>query len=205
MKNRRLLYHLTHINNLISIFSNQGLLSYSEVIKRDKEYKDVADQGIQIQRSSTIVPISPGGSLHDYVPFYFAGRSPMLYRLSHNGFHQKELVYLMTNTEKVKDSRLPFVFTDGHAIMFLTEFYNNLEFLNKIDWDVMESKYWSDTDEDPDRKRRRQAEFLIHQQVLMKDITGIAVYSEDTKLYVEELLQKEQIIKPVIVVKEYYY
>ena len=43
-----------------------------------------------------------------------------------------------------------------------------------IDWELMESKYWHDTDEDNSRKRRREAEFLIHKfcpWTLVKDRT----------------------------------
>jgi len=44
--------------------------------------------------------------------------------------------------------------------MQLSEFYYDLGYLSEIDWEIMEEKYWSDTQEDPDRNRRRQAEFL---------------------------------------------
>ncbi|UTW68357.1 DUF4433 domain-containing protein [Anaerobacillus sp. HL2] len=44
-----------------------------------------------------------------------------------------------------------------------------------MDWDVMESKYWFDTDDDPDRKRRRQAEFLVLRHFPLELVLGIGV------------------------------
>ena len=47
--------------------------------------------------------------------------------------------------------------------MRFTDFFDDLKDLDKIDWDLMQSRYWNDTNDDPDRKRRRQAEFLVHE------------------------------------------
>ena len=47
-------------------------------------YVDIAYQGIQDRRATTRVPCGAEGVLHDYVPFYFAPRSPMLYTI-HKG------------------------------------------------------------------------------------------------------------------------
>ncbi len=63
--------------------------------------------------------------------------------------------------QTVNNSSSEWVFTDGHATMVVTEFFDDLENLDKIDWEVMGSKYWNDTRTLPDRKRKRQAEFLI--------------------------------------------
>jgi len=49
---------------------------------------------------------------------------------------------------------------------------DDLKNLNEIDWEVMESRYWNDTPTLPDRKRRRQAEFLI------KDCCPWGLFSE---------------------------
>lgn len=202
---KKLLFHMTHINNLASILSNGQLKSYSQLLRDTTSYQDIADQDVQGRRAETIVPIQPGGVLHDYVPFYFAGRSPMLYVVKNNGTPQKDLIYLMTNTEKIASSKLPFVYTDGHAIMFLSSFYNSLDDLDCIDWSIMDSEYWNDTVEYPDRKRKRQAEFLIHQALPLQHITGIATYTIESKLRVEELVQNSNHSLNVHVVPKFYY
>ncbi|MBD3884903.1 DUF4433 domain-containing protein [Phormidium tenue FACHB-886] len=62
------------------------------------------------------------GTLTDYVPFYFAPCSPMLYAI-HQGnvpTHsdgQEGVIYLGSTVETVQQANLSFVFTDGHGIM----------------------------------------------------------------------------------------
>lgn len=202
---KKLLFHMTHVDNLASILSNGQLKSYSQLFRDSTSYRDIAAQDVQNRRAETSVPIQPGGFLHDYVPFYFAGRSPMLYVVKNNGTPQKDLIYLMTNTEKIASFKLPFVYTDGHAIMFLSSFYNSLDDLDCIDWDVMHSEFWNDTVDYPDRKRKRQAEFLIHQALPLQYLTGIATYTTATKLKVEELVQDSGHSLNVHEVPKFYY
>lgn len=40
----------------------------------------------------------------------------------------------------------------------------------------MTARYWYDTDDDPDRKRRRQAEFLVHDFFPWELVSYIGVY-----------------------------
>jgi len=205
MDTSKLLFHMTHIDNLPSILENNGLNAYSEISSNGFQYKDIANADIQTRRSGTRVPLPPGGDLHEYVPFYFAGRSPMLYSIVNSGVKQREIVYLMSKTSNIHDSELPFVFTDGHAIMFLTEFYSSLDELEKVDWSIMNERYWSDTEEDPDRKRRRQAEFLVHKRVPMNQVIGFGVFDNEMKKKVEALLKAHQIVKPVAIRPHFYY
>ncbi len=69
------------------------------------------------------------------------------------------MVYLQSTIEAVRNAGLGWVFTEGHADMQFTDFFDDLEELSKIDWNLMKAKYWNDTNDDPDRKRRRQADF----------------------------------------------
>lgn len=102
---------MTHVKNLPSIFKNRGLLAYSEVVAKNSQHKDIANSDIQIRRSGIHIPLSPGGDLHDYVPFYFAARSPMLYSIINNGVNQRDIVYFVTDISKIQQSGLPYVFT----------------------------------------------------------------------------------------------
>ena len=73
---------------------------------------------------------------------------------------QRRLVYFASSTELAYGAGLDCVFTDGNAAVHITEFDDdpaNLQTL--VDWPVMELTYWHNTDEDPDRRRRRMAEF----------------------------------------------
>ena len=203
------LYHITHIDNLAGIIRAGGLLAHNGV---DDAYIDIAHQAIQSRRNNIYVPCKPNGVLHDYVPFYFCRRSPMLYAI-HKGnietYHdgQESIIYLATTLPRVQQSGIPFVFTDGHAIMSFSEFYNDLADLDKVDWEIMKEKYWADTDADNDRSRRRQAEFLLYQRCPWSLISGIATFNEFIKTRVETLFASEQCehLPRVITKREWYY
>lgn len=200
-----LLYHLTHINNLQSILQQGNLWSHALVRKNAISYKDVANQDVQTRRERTKIPIGVVGSLHEYVPFYFAPRSPMLYALCMQQIPQNDIVYFMTNKEMIQQYCSSFVFTDAHAIRRLTNFYTQLSDLNKIDWELMKASQWADTDDDPNRKARRQAEFLVYNEVPLSACLGFAVYSNPAKRKVEEMLQDADITLPVAVRKSFYF
>ena len=205
METNKLLFHMTHIKNLPSILDNKGLFAYSEIAARHTLYQDIANPSIQERRSATSIPLAPHGNLHEYVPFYFAARSPMLYSVLHNGTNQEEIVYLVTDTATIDRSGVPYLFTDGHAIMLISEFYSDLKELDQVDWPLMEDPFWRDTEEDPDRKRRRQAEFLVHKKVPIELFTGFAVINQTAKDKVEELLKNHQVSKPVGIRRHFYY
>lgn len=203
------LYHITHIDNLTAIIRAGDLLAHNGV---DDAYTDIAHQTIQNRRNNMSVPCAPGGQLHDYVPFYFCSRSPMLYALNKGNIEtyqggQESIVYLVTTLSRVKQSGIPFVFTDGHAIMQFSEFYNDPANLDKIDWELMKAQYWADTDDDPDRKRRRQAEFLLYEKCPWPLIAGIATFDKGMKARVERLFTYEQCthLPRVKVKRDWYY
>lgn len=75
------LYHITHIDNLAAILQQGCLHCHRHLARLRFHPVNIAYQSIQDRRASTFVHCGPGGVLHDYVPFYFAPRSPMLYAL----------------------------------------------------------------------------------------------------------------------------
>ena len=204
------IYHITHIDNLKGMIAQNAIVAQCVMAEEPVDYCDIAHNTIQDRRAQTYVPCSPGGNLHDYVPFYFAPRSPMLYAI-HRGnvanctARQIDIVYLVSSAENVSEFNLEFVFTDGHAIMEISDFYNNLDNLDIIDWDIMNETYWADTDDDPDRKRRRQAEFLVYKKVPWETIEFIAVRSTPIKNKVENIIADDIKKHPVLVKSDWYY
>lgn len=95
--NNQLLYHITHVTNLPSILQQGGLQSHLSIQQHELQYQDVANQDVQSRRERTRIPVGKGGNLHDYVPFYFAARSPMLYYLHKRQLNQEDIIYFMTN------------------------------------------------------------------------------------------------------------
>lgn len=202
------IYHITHWRNLPGIIANQGLFSCSDLKKHQVEYHDLANQDIQDRRATKRVPCGPGGYLHDYVPFYFAPRSPMLYVINRGGprYPEKQdpVVHLVSTAEAVYADNRPAVFTDGHAIMALSDFYTDLADLDKVDWEVMESRQWNDTPEYPGRKCRRQAEFLVHCHFPWHLVAEIAVCTAAVADEVRAVL-KNVAHKPKVAVRARWY
>ena len=204
------LYHITHVDNLGGIIERGGLVANCQIQACSMEYKSIAFNHIQDSRATINVPRGPGGTLHDYVPFYFAPRSPMLYTIHRGNVPnysdgQRDIIYLVTDVNVVEQNSLEFVFTDGHGIMAMTDFFDDLDRLDEIDWDIMAGKYWYDTDEMPDRKRKRQAEFLIHQHMPWNCFTHIAVINSNIRQRIIELLPENRHIPRLIVKPGWYY
>lgn len=186
--------HLTHGANLSSIVAAGGLWSTNHRPDAVSLERNIAYAHIQSRRARTQVPYGPGGVLHDYVPFYFGERSPMLYanhtgRVASNPDGQRPLVYLVSTVEAVADAGLSFVFTDGHAEMRpLTSYFESLDDLGRVDWTAAHARMWNDTSDDPDRCRRKQAEFLVHRFFPWRLVGEVVVVDQSAKTAAERRL-----------------
>lgn len=155
-------------------------------------------------------PVGPGGMVADYAPFYFAPRSPTLNaifngRVAEYQEGQEPLVFLVTDLAKVLSLELPFVFSDGNCATAVTAFFEKLEDLDKVDWELMEATWWFDTPEDPDRRRRRAAEFLVHQCVPWEAFLGIATMNVAMADIARAELAKMDVELPVLVRRDWYF
>jgi hypothetical protein len=202
------IYHITHIDNLLSILQEDRLLAHNNL---DNKYTNIAYNTIQDRRAMISVPYAGKGTLHDYVPFYFAPRSPMLFTInkgnvqSYNG-GQQQIIYFVVEIAAIAEANIPYTFTDGHPVMAYSSFCEDLNYLTHIiDWELMESRYWFDTDEDPDRKRRRQAEFLIYQQCPWRLVREIGVKDSSMKTKVINILQQYNDQTLVTIHNEWYF
>ena len=205
------IYHITHIDNLTSIITSGGLIANSRLKIQQTNYLDIAHGHIQDRRANTKVPCSAGGYLHDYVPFYFAPRSPMLYAIhkqnvdSYSG-GQQPIIHLVSEAHTINSLKLKFAFTDGHAIMAYSEFYDDMSDLQSvIDWELMKSKYWANTPDDPNRKWRRQAEFLVYENCPWSLIQEIGVINKTIAEQVQLILTAFNIQIPVNIYQNWYY
>lgn len=202
-------YHFTPIENLDEILKSGGIVCNNLC---ETQQVSVAHGHIQDRRAKKQVPCGPGGNLHDYVPFYFCPRSPMMYaiqggRVASYSKGQGELVYLVLTLESVSGAGRDFVFTDRHAVTVYAEFYTDPVHLVEFDWALMKATQWNDTLNYPDRKERKQAEFLVHEFVPWDLIKGLAVMTPGMKERVEDLLSRypASVQRPVVVRRRWYY
>ncbi len=204
------IYHLTHIENLPSIIAMGGLGCTNQLARRSVSPHSSANPEIQEVRARTKVPCRQGGTLHDYVPFFFAPRSPMLYVVAEGWAadckeRQEPLLQLRTTVAAVVAEGRPFVFTDGHAIKALTGYYDDPLDLGMVDWAAIDSEYWNDTAAFPDRRRRRQAEFLVHEKAPWRLIQEIGVFTPEMQQKVEQEIARVGHKPAVTVRREWYY
>lgn len=188
-----LLFHITHIENLPSIIAH-GLRSDSAVCAAGALEVEIGEVNIKGPRRSRAVPVPPGGVVADYVPFYFAARSPMLSSIKYGNVAaydggQEPILYLVTDIRTIVDAGCAAVFTDRNArIAYANFFADPLLAYSQVDWKLMNQKWWNNTDAEPDRKERRMAEMLVYEAVPFPLIGAIAARSESTLARVSDLL-----------------
>ena len=212
------IYHITHVSNLSAILREGGLLCDRSAQDRGLCSQSIAYETIKQRRSVRPVKkllggaVAAGGVLADYVPFYFTNRSPMLLAI-HKGqvpsyqAGQEDVVYLVSSVEAVANSSRVWCFTDGHAVEGVTQFFDNMGELDKVDWDAVRSWRWGGKwlREDPDIKRRKQAEFLVHEGFPLSLITEVGVINQRIQDQVTDLLQSAGVTIRVTVRPEWYH
>jgi hypothetical protein len=206
-----LIMHFTHVRNLPGILAAGCLQADGAVDRSSALQVEAADLDVKAVRKNARVPLSPFECVADYVPFYFAPRSPMLYKLAKKGVPtytdgQDPLIYLVSSVDTVVASGGSVVFSDGNCASAMTQFSDDLALLESmVDWDVMKSRLWANTADDPDRMRRRMAEFLVYQQVPITCLIGIAVRHDTMKKQVDGLLAAQGVDLPVLVRPSWYF
>jgi hypothetical protein len=210
----RWIYHFTHVDNLEAI-RTAGILRCDAVAREGMTRTEVGAPDIKESRRRRTIPIEPGGRVGDYVPFYFAPRSPMMYRIACDrrdsipnryAGGDKPLVYLVTSVGAVVAAGSTWVATDGNAATATTEFTSDLtDMARMVDWPLMTAERWNNTPDDPDRQRRRQAELLIYGELPLSVIRWVAVHSDERASQVGKLMQDHALEQRIIVRPAWYY
>jgi hypothetical protein len=202
-------YHITQFRNFASIAAGGVLRCDNDCKVNGVQFVSIAYDDLKARRTNWPVHVGPRGTLADYVPFYFAPRSPMLYAIAGGwvaGYSggQVEVAHLVFSLRDIARAG-EFVITDGHAATPLTDQFDDLAGLERIDWSIMREKYWRDTDEDGDRKRRRQAELLVVGSVPFSAVKQIGVMTTAVAEEVRETLVGAAHQPPVVVRRDWYY
>jgi hypothetical protein len=207
-------FHFTHIDNLPSIVGAGGLVC-DGATRHELPKIEVGDPAIKDSRRRRVVPVGPGGTVADYVPFYFAPRSPMMYRIAcdrrdavpgryQGGDHA--LVYLAVKVGIVVDSGVAWAVTDGNAAATITRFSTDIDKIGQlIDWPLMAATMWNNTVDDQDRQRRRMAELLVHRELPLSLVHGLAVSSDQYARTARETLGDSSLADRIVVCPDWYY
>ena len=185
------LYRMVHWQNVHHIL--QYGLCCREHTNADPNYINIGLPQLIDVRHNYTVPINESGSLGEYIPFYFSGHSPMLYLIK-NGYKevvkrpQEDIVYLILSFANVKKHQLEFVFTDRNARIATANFYNNEKDFDQLDWEIIKSKIWEDTEDNRQRKDLKQAEFLIRDYIPVSCIESLVVKTEERKEFFTKMI-----------------
>jgi predicted RNA-binding protein with PUA-like domain len=113
----------------------------------------------------------------------------------------QDLVFFKTSAQTVVASGSDFAFTDGHGIMALSDYYDDLADLEQVPWNVINARYWTDF---PDGSRLRQSEFLVYKSFNWSLVEVVGVYNQEMKERVEQLTANLQ-QPPVVEVRRNWY
>ena len=185
-------YRIVHIDSLRGILEANALIAPKLRPANDTSHRRIHNADLQSRRRRVAIPCGPKGTVHDYVPFYFGPRSPMLFQLHRGevaGYEegQEPIIYLVSSLQKVREHSIPFVFSDGHGNAAYTEWFDKEEDLAKVDWRTVYATYWQSTLDQPDRQRRKQAEFLVHERCPWQCVERIGVLNRKMQSAVESM------------------
>ena len=197
------LYRMTHIDNIPHVLQ-YGIVHRSSP-NRSSCFVSIGDKSLIDYRNTKSVFVgSRTIVLGDFIPFYFGVRMPMLYVIQHGGNYvekarkAEEIVYVVVPLKEIVESGSLYYFSDGHATDSLTTFYdaNDIKELPSIiDWDAVKSRFWSGDGIETDIKRRKQAEFLVKENLPANSIVGFVCYNDNAKSKLVSYGIVENIIK----------
>lgn len=202
--------HFTHIDHLRTIIEN-GLVADTQIQGSGFLAHEAGDPGIKDHRQRRPVDTQPGGVVGDYVPFYFAPRSPMMYRIHMGGVpeyqgHEHDLVYLVTTIEQVQAAGGTIVLTDRNAAKTIASFTSEpSDWDDLVDWALMRQAQWYDIPEYPDRKERRMAECLVHRSVPWSVITDVVTHDTARQQAAQAILRSAGAVARVHVGASWYF
>ena len=173
---KALIFRITHIDNVRWILDN-GL--HCRNGRQDPSFVNVGEPEIIERRNERSVPVEPGGTLSDYIPFYFTPFSPMAYKIKTGvgvtAVPSSDVVVLVASLrELAKESDVRYLYTDRHAVLQWAEFHESLDDLDSLDWPRLRNRDFKRDYDEPDKMERYQAEALVYRHLPLDLLRGIA-------------------------------
>lgn len=198
-----LIYHITDVENLPSILTDDGLCSDAVMAQRSPT---VIGYGHIKQRRLTqiTVPCCNNRFVGEFVPFYFCPRSPMLYtiNLGNTGRPrgcQTTIIHLVSSIDTALGLGGAWAISDGNAGAFPTSFYASLSALNGLDWPAIRARDWRG------KTHEKQAEFLVENFFPWTCIQQIGCHNSTVAQQVQTLIQNHSHQPSVDVRPAWYY
>ena len=201
------IFRITHIANVPWLLANGLHARTSQLF--DPNHRNIGSTELISKRATRQVPCAPGGTLSDYVPFYFTSRSPMLLNIKTGrgvaAVPMDEIVIIASTVHRLVECAVLFVFTDRHAYLANATFYSDVADLARIDWDILARSDFSRSDEDIDKKARYEAELLVHRHLPLSAVSGVICLNDQQASTCRAMLAKAGAELPIAVRPAYFF
>lgn len=203
-----LIFRITHVDNVPWLLANGVHCRSSPSV--DPKFREIGNRELIAKRVARAVPVSPGGTLSDYVPFYFTPWSPMHMNITtgYGGMPHTpadEIAILVSSIPTLVFQGLKFVLTDRHAYLQAASFSNTASGLAAIDWPLLQSRDFKRTDADPGRFERYQAEALVHICVPTAALLGIVVRDAKREPRIDAELKRRGLSLTLKTIPDWYF
>jgi hypothetical protein len=199
---KALIFRIAHRDNLLWTLDHGLHARNGEIC--DPNYRNIGNVDLIGKRSRRTVPVPPGGTLSDYVPFYFTPFSIMMFNIKtgYGGVKKlpnDQIVIFVSSLHHVASKGVPFVFTNQHAYPQMAEYFTDLAQLDRVDWSLLQSRDFKHDPDDPGKKERYQAEALIWKHLPLDALLGVCCSTETLGQYIKaELDQRGLALKTVV-------
>ncbi len=206
---KALIFRITHRDNLPWILAN-GLHCQSSGVS-DPSFVSIGNPELIDLRRRRVVDIAPGGTLADYIPFYFTPYTPMLYNIKtgHGGIRPRrneEIVVLVSSLHELKRNGVAYVFSDRHAKLETATFFDDdSKLADAVDFTLLQRRDFKRDPERPDKVERYQAEALAYQHVPVAAILGVGCYTSTIKSQLEVTCSDLGVAVKVVCRSEWYF
>jgi hypothetical protein len=201
---KALIFRIVHKDNIGQVLET-GCHCRSTMAGKSA-YVEIGNQELIQKRTGRTVPCGSGGTLSDYVPFYFTPYTPTLYNIKTGyGVPQKplqDIVMLVSSLRRLHKKKIPFVFSDRHAYLKTAQFSDDLADLDRIIWPVLQVRDFKR--DDLDKFEKYQAEALIFKHVPVDALIGITCYNGPMRDHVRQLANERGVEVEIIAKNSWY-
>lgn len=188
---KALIFRIVHRDNVAWILDS-GMHCRSSPVQAP-HYRSIGNPDLIDKRRHRTVPIPPGGTLSDYVPFYFTPYTPMMLNIKtgYGGVTKvpnAEIVIFVSSLPRLAELGRTFVFSDRHAYLRAANFYSDLADLKNIDWGLLQNRDFKRDPDDPEKIERYQAEALVHGHVPLAAFLGAVCYTDGMKELLNQMV-----------------
>lgn len=198
------LYHLTHLNNVVSIL-NTGIYSKNEINCKNINYKNISNEEVQ-KKGKINMKGKFGKDIEDFVRLFFTAHTPMLRNICFLKHEDHEICLLQINPD-IMDKVEKLYYSDLSCSRRLFNLHSTINNMKSLKWKYLiqdydylrekESKYTLDG--------YRGAEVLIYKVVPSSYIKSeILVKSKRAMNTLKEIIKNQHLQKKINIIIDPY-